>query len=155
MQVVPEERIKQVIEQALHHVHVQPLHPSPSPNPNPNPYPKQVFTTCMSSNFDALGALCDDLLAEGFPVSQIAQQMLETLLGAHCPSTLALARALSPTRTVALALALTLTLTPPLTQAPTAPPASATCRGAASPCRSRTRSRLGLGLANLMHKPGP
>jgi len=49
---------------------------------------KQVFTTCMSNNFDALSALCDDLLAEGFPVSQIAQQMLTTLLGAHCPATI-------------------------------------------------------------------
>jgi len=42
---------------------------------------KGIFTTCMSNNFDALTALGDDLLAEGFPVSQIAQQMLEMLLG--------------------------------------------------------------------------
>ena len=31
---------------------------------------KGIFTTCMSNNFDALTALGDDLLAEGFPVSQ-------------------------------------------------------------------------------------
>merc|ERR1711957_483510 len=31
---------------------------------------KGIFTTCMSNNFDALTALGDDLLAEGFPVSR-------------------------------------------------------------------------------------
>ena len=31
---------------------------------------KGIFTTCMSNNFDALTAMGDDLLAEGFPVSQ-------------------------------------------------------------------------------------
>jgi replication factor C subunit 2/4 len=41
----------------------------------------EIFTTCQSNNFESLQTLCDDLLAEGFPVSQIAQQMLETLLG--------------------------------------------------------------------------
>ena len=32
---------------------------------------KGIFTTCMSNNFDALSALGDDLLAEGYPVSQV------------------------------------------------------------------------------------
>lgn len=45
---------------------------------------KGIFTTCMSNNFDALSAMGDDLLAEGYPVSQIAQQMLEMLLGPDC-----------------------------------------------------------------------
>jgi len=42
---------------------------------------KTIFDTCMGKDFDALTALANDLLAEGFPVSQIAQQMLEMLLG--------------------------------------------------------------------------
>ena len=42
---------------------------------------KSIFDTCIGNNFEALKTLADDLLAEGFPVSQIAQQMLEALLG--------------------------------------------------------------------------
>tara|TARA_B110001452_G_scaffold33372_1_gene25873 strand:+ start:459 stop:1598 length:1140 start_codon:yes stop_codon:yes gene_type:complete len=46
---------------------------------------KGIFETCLSNNFDALTSLATDLLAEGFPVSQIAQQMLEALLGPDVP----------------------------------------------------------------------
>ena len=36
---------------------------------------KSIFTTCMSNNFDALTALGEDLLAEGYPVSQAYSSM--------------------------------------------------------------------------------
>ena len=44
---------------------------------------KGIFTTCMSNNFDALSALGDDLLAEGYPVSQAYNTALGIQLYAH------------------------------------------------------------------------
>ena len=65
------------------------LCPCPCPCPGPSWVGRRGVCThapllrTAGNNFDALSALGDDLLAEGYPVSQIAQQMLEMLLGAE------------------------------------------------------------------------
>ena len=63
----------------------------------------------MSNNFDALSALCDDLLAEGFPVSQVTLALTLTLTPTPTPTP-------TPTLTPTLSLTLTLSLSFPLSQ---------------------------------------
>ena len=40
----------------------------------------RVFSTCRSQNFDAMEALVNELLADGYPAAQLCSQMLEAIL---------------------------------------------------------------------------
>ena len=46
----------------------------------PEPMVRKVFRVCKGNNFDEMQKLVDDLLADGYPAAQMAQQMLGALL---------------------------------------------------------------------------
>ena len=46
----------------------------------PRPTVSKVFTVCRANNFEAMQRLISELLADGYPVAQLARQLLEVVL---------------------------------------------------------------------------